>query len=129
MQSQSPFDYNDRYGIKKGQNWVGFAIFIAIAGIGWLTWAGLHHSNPPIRVQLISFTVNSDRETSIRYSVDRDGVEGPVVCTLIARDYYKNIVGQLDEEIPAGQGKIEQRTSVATRIEAVNADVLGCRPK
>ncbi|CAB4569358.1 MAG: DUF4307 domain-containing protein [Actinobacteria bacterium] len=129
MQSQSPFDYNDRYGIKKGQNWVGFAVLIAIAGIGWLTWAGLHHSNPPIRVQLISFTVNSDRETSIRYSVDRDGVEGPVVCTLIARDYYKNIVGQLDEEIPAGQGKIEQRTSVATRIEAVNADVLGCRPK
>ena len=129
MQSQSPFDYNDRYGIKKGQNWVGFAVLIAIAGIGWLTWAGLHHSNPPIRVQLISFTVNSDRETSIRYSVDRDGIEGPVVCTLIARDYYKNIVGQLDEEIPAGQGKIEQRTSVATRIEAVNADVLGCRPK
>ena len=129
MQSQSPFDYNDRYGIKKGQNWVGFAVLIAIAGIGWLTWAGLHHSNPPIRVQLISFTVNSDRETSIRYSVDRDGVEGPVVCTLIARDYYKNIVGQLDEEIPAGQGKIEQRTFVATRIEAVNADVLGCRPK
>jgi len=129
MQSQSPFDYNDRYGIKKGQNWVGFAVLIAIAGIGWLTWAGLHHSNPPIRVQLISFTVISDRETSIRYSVDRDGVEGPVVCTLIARDYYKNIVGQLDEEIPAGQGKIGQRTSVATRIEAVNADVLGCRPK
>ena len=129
MQSQSPFDYDDRYGIKKGVNWVGFAVFLAIAGIGWLTWAGLHHSNPPIRVQLISFTVENDRETSIRYSVDRIGVDGPVICTLIARDYYKNIVGQLDEEVPAGQGKVELRTSVATRIEAVNADVLGCRPK
>ena len=129
MQSQSPFDYDDRYGIKKGVNWVGFAVLLAIAGIGWLTWAGLHHSNPPIRVQLISFTVESDRETSIRYSVDRNGVEGPVICTLIARDYYKNIVGQLDEEVPPGQGKVELRTSVATRIEAVNADVLGCRPK
>jgi hypothetical protein len=129
MQSQSPFDYDDRYGIKKGVNWVGFAVLLAIAGIGWLTWAGLHHSNPPIRVQLISFTVENDRETSIRYSVDRNGVDGPVICTLIARDYYKNIVGQLDEEVPAGQGKVELRTSVATRIEAVNADVLGCRPK
>jgi hypothetical protein len=129
MQSQSPFDYDDRYGIKKGVNWVGFAVFLAIAGIGWLTWAGLHHSNPPIRVQLISFTVENDRETSIRYSVDRNGVDGPVICTLIARDYYKNIVGQLDEEVPAGQGKVELRTSVATRIEAVNADVLGCRSK
>jgi|UniRef100_UPI00404AD229 hypothetical protein len=129
MQSQSPFDYDDRYGIKKGVNWVGFAVFLAIAGIGWLTWAGLHHSNPPIRLQLISFTVENDRETFIRYSVDRNGVDGPVICTLIARDYYKNIVGQLDEEVPAGQGKVELRTSVATRIEAVNADVLGCRPK
>ena len=129
MQSQSPFDYDDRYGIKKGVNWVGFAAFLAIAGIGWLTWAGLHHSNPPIRVQLISFTVENDRETSIRYSVDRNGVDGPVICTLIARDYYKNIVGQLDEEVAAGQGKVELRTSVATRIEAVNADVLGCCPK
>ena len=129
MQSQSPFDYDDRYGIKKGVNWVGFAVLLAIAGIGWLTWAGLHHSNPPIRVQLISFTVESDRETSIRYSVDRNGVDGPVICTLIARDYYKNIVGQLDEEVPPGQGKVELRTSVATRIEAVNADVLGCRPQ
>jgi len=129
MQSQSPFDYDDRYGIKKGVSWVGFAVLLAISGIGWLTWAGLHHSNPPIRVQLISFTVENDRETSIRYSVDRNGVDGPVICTLIARDYYKNIVGQLDEEVPAGQGKVELRTSVATRIEAVNADVLGCRPK
>lgn len=129
MQSQSPFDYNDRYGIKKGVSWVGIAVFVAIAGIGWLTWAGLHHSNPPIRVQLISFTVESDRETIIRYSVDRNGVDGPVICTLIARDYFKNIVGQLDEEVPAGQGKVELRTSVATRIEAVNADLLGCRPK
>ena len=129
MQSLSPFDYDDRYAIKKGVNWVGFAVFLAIAGIGWLTWAGLHHSNPPIRLQLISFTVEKDRETFIRYSVDRNGVYGPVICTLIARDYYKNIVGQLDEEVPAGQGKVELRTSVATRIEAVNADVLGCRPK
>jgi hypothetical protein len=129
MQSQNPFDYDDRYGIKKGRDWVGYAVFMAIAGIGWLTWAGLHHSNPPIRVQLISFTVDSDRETSIRYSVDRNGVDSSIICTLIARDYYKNIVGQLDEEVPAGQGKVELRTSVATRIEAVNADVLGCRPK
>jgi hypothetical protein len=129
MQSQSPFDYNDRYGIKKGRNWVGFAVFIAIAGIGWVTWAGLHHSNPAISVQLISFSVTSDRETSIRYSVDRNGVEGPVICTLITRDFYRNIVGQLDEEIPAGEGIVELTTSVATRIEAVNADVQGCRPK
>jgi hypothetical protein len=127
MQSQSPFDYNERYGIKPRRSWVGFAIFIAIAGVGWLTWAGLHHSNPPIRLQLISFTVDSDREVTIRYSVDRNGVAGPIVCTLIARDYDKNIVGQIDEEISPGQGKIELVTQVATRVLAVNADVTSCR--
>jgi hypothetical protein len=127
MQSQSPFDYDDRYGIKKGRSWVSFAIFIAIVGVGWVTWAGLHHSNPFIRVQLISFSVISDRETSIRYSVDRNGVDGPVICTLIARDFYKNIIGQFDDEIEAGAGKTTRTTAVATRIEAVNADVLGCR--
>jgi hypothetical protein len=49
------------------------------------------------------------------------------VCTLIARDFDKNIVGQIDEEIPAGKSKVELVTLVPTRSEAVNADVSSCR--
>ena len=129
MQSQAPFNYEDRYGLKKGRGWVGVAILIAILGIGWVTWAGLHHSNPPIRIQLLTFVVESDRAVSVRYSVDRNGVDGFVVCTVIARDYDKNIVGQIETEIAAGQGKIELVTVVPTRIAAVNADVSSCRAK
>ena len=129
MQSQAPFNYEDGYGLKKSRGWVGLAILIAILGIGWVTWAGLHHSNPPIRIQLLSFVVESDRAVSVRYSVDRNGVDGLVVCTVIARDYDKNIVGQIDAEIAAGQGKIELVTVVPTRIAAVNADVLSCLAK
>jgi hypothetical protein len=50
-----------------------------------------------------------------------------VVCTLIARDFDKSIVGQIDYEIPAGKSKVELVTIVPTRSQAVNADVSSCR--
>ncbi len=129
MQSQEPFNYNDRYGVKKGRSWIPVALFLAVAGIVWITWAGLYHSNPGIRVQLISFTVDSDRKVSVRYSVDRNGAEATTICTLIARDFYKDIVGQIDLEIPAGKEKVELVSVIPTRSQAVNADVSTCRAK
>ena len=129
MQSQEPFDYNDRYGVKKGRSWIAVALVAAIVGIGWITWAGLHHSNPAIRIQLITFIVDSDRAVSVRYSVDRENAKVATICTVFARDYEKNIVGQIEQEIPAGQAKVELVTVVPTRSEAVNADVSSCRAK
>jgi hypothetical protein len=129
MQSQEPFNYDDRYGVKKGRSWIPVALFLAVAGVVWITWAGLYHSNPRIRVQLISFTVDSDREVSVRYSVDRNGAEATTICTLIARDFYKDIVGQIDLEIPAGKEKVELVSVIPTRSQAVNADVSTCRAK
>ena len=129
MQSQEAFDYNDRYGVKQGRSWVAIALITAVVGVGWIIWAGLHHSNPAIRTQLISFVVDNDREVSVRYSVDRHSTTAATVCTLIARDYDKNIVGQLDQEIAAGLAKVELVTVVPTRSEAVNADVSSCRAK
>ena len=129
MQSQEAFDYTDRYGVKQSRSWVAIALITAVVGVGWIIWAGLHHSNPAIRTQLISFVVDNDREVSVRYSVDRHSTTAATVCTLIARDYDKNIVGQLDQEIPAGLAKVELVTSIPTRSKAVNADVSSCRAK
>ena len=129
MQSQEPFDYNERYGLRKKRSWVGVALITAIVGVGWITWAGLYHSNPEIRVQLISFTVDSDREVSVRYFVERDSAEAVSICTVIARDFYKDIVGQIDVEIPSGEEKVELVSIVPTRNLAVNADVSTCRAK
>lgn len=129
MQTEEPFDYNDRYGVKTSRSWVGVAVTLGIALVAWVTWAGLHHSNPQIRTQLITFTIDSDRAVSVRYSVDRHSNDTATVCTIIARDYDKNIVGQIDEEIPAGDSKVELVTVVATRNAAVNADVSSCRAK
>ena len=127
MQSQDAFDYNDRYGVKQSRSWIAVAIITAVVGVGWITWAGLHHSNPEIRTQLISFVVDNDRAVSVRYSVDRHSTTASTICTLIARDYEKNIVGQIDQLLPAGQSQLELVTVVPTRSEAVNADVSSCR--
>ena len=129
MQSQEPFNYNDRYGVKMARSWIAIALITAILGVGWITWAGLYHSNPEIRVQLISFTVDSDRAVSVRYFVERDSAEATSICTVIARDFYKDVVGQIDVEIPAGKEKVELVSVVPTRSKAVNADVSTCRPK
>ena len=129
MQSQEPFNYNDRYGVKKGRSWIAVALITAILGVGWITWAGLYHSNPEIRVQLISFTVDSDRAVNVRFFVERDSAEATSICTVIARDFYKDIVGQIDVEIPSGKEKVELVSVVPTRSKAVNADVSTCRPK
>ena len=129
MQSEEAFNYNDRYGITKSRSWIGVALITAVLGVGWITWAGLHQSNPTIRVQEIAFVVGDTREVSVRYSVDRHSTTTATICTVIARDYEMNIVGQIDQIIPAGQSKVELVTVVPTRFEAVNADVSSCRAK
>ena len=129
MQSTEPFNYEERYGAAKATRWPAIALVVAILGIGWLMWSALYHSNPPLRSQLVSFTITNDREASVRYFIERTDSQQIVVCTLIARDYDKNIVGQIDQEISAGKSKVELVAVVPTRSESVNADVSSCRAK
>jgi hypothetical protein len=129
MQSEMPFNYEERYGAAKATRWPAIALVVGILGIGWLMWSALYHSNPPLRSQLVSFTITDDRTASVRYFIERDDSSQVVICTLIARDFDKNIVGQIDEEISAGKSKVELVTKVPTRSEAVNADVSSCRTK
>ena len=129
MQSEKPFNYEERYGVAKATRWPAIALVVGILGIGWLMWSALYHSNPPLRSQLVSFAITDDRSASVRYFIERQDSNQVVVCTLIARDFDKNIVGQIDQEIPAGKSKVELVTTVPTRSEAVNADVSSCRAK
>ena len=129
MQSEKPFNYEERYGVAKATRWPAIALVVGILGIGWLMWSALYHSNPSLRSQLVSFTITDDRAASVRYFIEREDSNQVVVCTLIARDFDKNIVGQIDQEIPAGKSKVELVTTVPTRSDAVNADVSSCRAK
>ena len=97
--------------------------------MSWLTWAGLHHSNPTIRASIISFTTTTDRQISLRYEVIRKDKNQAVICTLVARDYDKNVVGQIEDEIAPGLSALQQITAIPTRSQAVNAEVVACRIK
>ena len=125
-QEKSQFDFKDRYGIKPAQAWIKYAAFFAIVGGAWLLWAGLHHSNPELRIELISFNTVDARNPEIRFSIQRKSANDVVVCTLTARDYDKNIVGQIEETIPAGDTYLERITTIPTRGDAVNAAIERC---
>ena len=129
MQNPDAFNYEERYGAAKSTRWPAIALVVAIVGIGWLMWSALYHSNPSLRSQLVSFAITDDRSASVRYFIERADSNQVVVCTLIARDFDKNVVGQIDQEIPAGKSKVELITVVPTRSKAVNADVSSCRTK
>lgn len=123
----SELDLSDRYG-QRPVRWKGLAVVLLIVGGGWLIWAGLHHSRPAITPTLISFSIPSDRAISIRYSIDRRDPNTSVICTLVAHDFDKNVVGQIDDSIPAGSTHVEKTTLISTRSAAVNASVSRCRP-
>jgi hypothetical protein len=120
------FDYNDRYGIKPASRWRPIAAVILSIGLIWLLWAGLHHSRPEISFRLISFNVIDDRNTEIRFEATRRDSNRELTCTLVARDFDKLIVGQIDDVIPAGQGYIDRTTTIPTRNLAATATVLRC---
>ena len=129
MQSGSQFSYEDRYGVRPAKRWVLPATVIAAVGISWLVWVGLHHSNPDIRSSVISFTATTDREMSIRYEVVRKDKDQVLTCTLVARDYDKTVVGQIEDEIGPGLAVVQKNTQIPTRSQGVNADVVACRIK
>jgi hypothetical protein len=120
------FDYNDRYGIKPASRWRPIAGVILSIGLIWLLWAGLHHSRPELTFRLISFNVTDDRNTEIRFEATRRDADRELTCTLVARDFDKLIVGQIDDVIPAGQGYIDRTTTIPTRNLAATATVLRC---
>jgi len=120
------FDYNDRYGIKPASRWRPIAGVILSIGLIWLLWAGLHHSRPELTFRLISFNVIDDRNTEIRFEATRRDADRELTCTLVARDFAKLIVGQIDDVIPAGQGYIDRTTTIPTRNLAATATVLRC---
>ena len=120
------FDYNDRYGIKPASRWRPIAGVILSIGLIWLLWAGLHHSRPELTFRLISFNVTDDRNTEIRFEATRRDADRELTCTLVARDFDKLIVGQIDDVIPAGQGNIDRTTTIPTRNLAATATVLRC---
>jgi hypothetical protein len=120
-------DYNDRYGITPRKSWIAPAAVFAILGLSWTLWAALSHSQPELRSTLYSFSVTGEREITMKYAIDRRDPDAIVICTLITLDIDKNIVGQIDDQILAGQSKVERIVAIPARIAPVSARIASCR--
>ncbi len=126
-QPDETFDYNDRYGITPRKRWIAPAAFFAVFGLTWTLWAALNHSQPELRSTLYSFSISGDREITMKYAIDRRDPAAIVICTLITLDIDKNIVGQIDDQILAGESKVERIVAIPARIAPVSARIAGCR--
>jgi hypothetical protein len=126
-QPDETFDYNDRYGITPRKRWIAPAAVFALIGLSWTLWAALSHSQPELRSTLYSFSVTGEREITMKYAIDRRDPDAIVLCTLITLDIDKNIVGQIDDQIVAGQSHVERLVAIPARIAPVSARIAGCR--
>ena len=126
-QPDETFDYNERYGITPRKSWVAPAAVFAALGLSWTLWAALNNAQPELRSTLYSFSVTGDREITMKYAIDRRDPDAIVLCTLITLDIDKNIVGQIDDQIAAGQSHVERIVAIPARIAPVSARIAGCR--
>lgn len=118
----------DRYGIKPRKVWKIAAFLFAVIGLPWLFWSAWHFSNPEIRVTLISFQNETNDSIEITYLVQRREPSIPLTCTLLARDFDKNVVGEIEDRIAASSSSsVTITTTIPARITPVNAAVLECR--
>lgn len=124
-----------RYGIAepgksiRTQPWFVPALILTLVGGSWLMWSALHYSLPEIRQTVISFNVVDDRHIQLRYSVTFKSPGKAHLCQLIARDFDKNIVGEIQDNFPAGVRSKTLVTTIPTRVTAVNADISRCAVK
>ena len=119
----------NRYGINNSKfpGWLKFAIPTLLLALTWTIWSGANHSNPENKFDLISFKSLSPKAMEIRFTVKFKSKDVAHQCSLVARDYQANIVGEKVEQFPIGLTRSEIVTTIVTRTEAVNAGVLGCQ--
>jgi hypothetical protein len=118
-----------RYGETRKSGWKFLALLLIAIGLPWLVWSAWFHSNPETRITLVSFKPIDERSIEITFEIDRKSPDNAYICTLIARDYEKNVVGEIDMPIaPNPTNPVQITSAIPTRLAAVNAGVLGCRP-
>lgn len=119
-----------RYGIKPAGNkryLLAGSLILIVAS--WFIWSGYNAANPAIRSDLISFENIDDQSISITYSIQVRNTGIDHSCSLIARDFEKNTVGEVSDLMPASSlsaGKNQRTVVISTRLPAVNAGISSC---
>lgn len=101
---------------------------LAVLGLAWTTWAGLHHARPAVDADVHGFTVPSDQRIDVDLRVQRRDPGKAAVCTVKATSPESVSVGELDARIEPGTEKITRvRVQVKTIGRATTATVERCR--
>jgi Domain of unknown function (DUF4307) len=108
---------------------IGVAVLLALAGGGWLLWAGLYHSQPDVAGRLRAFRVLDERTVSATIDVEREpGVAATCLLEAQAADHF--VVGERQVNIPAGPREALTLTyRIQTERPATNAVLDGCSPQ
>jgi hypothetical protein len=119
-----------RYGSRPPRSGrVAMVIVIGMAfalGVAWVTWAGWHHANPPVRAQLTAYTVLPGDGIKIRISV-RKRPERAAECTLRARNEAGREVARKTVSLPAGRARASVEEHLRTTERPVGGEVRDCR--
>lgn len=117
-----------RYGLDhKNNGLVLIIVLIVTALISWLIWSATYYSNPKLSSQLIAYQNVGNNQIKVTYQVKSKKIKTQITCRLVARDIYRNIVGETNDLIDKPNQKTFTRTiTLNTLSPAVNADVVGC---
>lgn len=104
------------------------ALVLAVVLLGWMTWAGVRKSNPPVTADVHGFTVVDDHTIRATLRVQRANPARPAICTLQATAENFVQVGERDQTIAGGTQKITMaNVEVRTLTRAATITVKGCR--
>lgn len=118
----------ERYGKRRSKRWRWVAFLVAVIALPWLMWTAWFYSNPEIRTSPVRYETLDDQNISLSFELIRRDPAQEVICTLIALDIDKNVVGEIELQVPgADAGSILVNAKIPTRLRAVNASVDSCR--
>jgi Domain of unknown function (DUF4307) len=99
---------------------------ITIAGVAWVIWAGLAHSNPPVAAQLRTYDPRGQHAIEVTLVIDRSDGD-PVRCEVYAQGEGQAIVGERTIEVPAGDpGTKTVEAMIETERRAFSAVLRSC---
>lgn len=122
-----------RYGTGPRPWWVrllrGAGVVLVLLGLAVGAWRGWQLSNPDVSARLLAFDVVSPQRVDVTFEVELPrGSAG--TCVLRAQDASRHDVGYASVRVgpPADQAgnRVAGTYPLATRAEAVIAEVLGC---
>ena len=121
----------DRYGTPspvRRRILVAFSAVLAVAFLVWLAWTALAHTDPEVRSEMVTYTIDGEHAATARIDVRIDGDDVVATCRLRAHAEDHTVVGELSFEVSRadlGSGTTVER-EVRTERLATSVELLGC---